>query len=378
MGKRTRQREAERRAEEQALCRLLQTRTDARPGFISSYAEFAPHYRDKIELYRRFANRAPEDWTSSVRVRSPERRFLDLVKFVFARYPVARHLELAWTETPATTADADTEAGCVVFEQGRADRCLWYILAAQGQSLHREGLQNYISKRETHYFVTAPDEIVSTTRAFWYAVAMAANADAEVAERVSRTKLAGYPAAWKFWKDVARFFARNPLPVLEMNDFIDYFQAARDLDDGFEVHGRTLASLRRRKEEWHRELRDAWTFDSDRWPGRPIPDAVYRTETENGPAVWRMHQITDANELYREGERMHHCVMSYKSRFMESMSSIWSLTCEHPIGTFHRGLTVEVDENGQIMQCRGFANREALDNENAILSRWARDYGLAM
>jgi PcfJ-like protein len=377
MGKRIKLREAQKRAEEQALRQLLRTRTDVRPGFIGSFAEFAPHYRAKIELYRQHALRAPEDWKSSVRARSPELRFLDLVRFVFAKYPVARHLEQAWTEEPAAATRHNIEPGCAAFEQGRTDRCLWYILAAQGKSLHREGLQHTLSKREAHYFLGAPPEIVSTTRAFWYAVAMAANEDAAIAERVSRTRLAGYPVTSKYWKDVARFFARHSTPVLEMNDLIDYFQAARDLDDDFEVHGRSLPALRRRMEEWHRMLRVMRLSHNERWVGRPIPDAVYRTEAEAGPAVWRMHQITNAIELFREGERMQHCVTSYKDRCMESESSIWSLTCEYPIGTFNRGLTVEVDDQGMIVQCRGFANRLPFEDEWAILDRWARDCGLS-
>jgi hypothetical protein len=379
MGKRIKLREAQKRAQELAIRQLLRTRTDVRPGFISSFAEFAPHYRARIERYRRCAIRAPEDWKCSVRARSPELRFLDLVRFVFAQYPVARHLELAWNQEEAAAADInDIEPGCAAFEQGRSDRCYWYILAAQGKSLHREGLQHTLSKREIHYFLSAPADIVSTTRAFWYAVAMAANEDADVAERVSRTRLDGYPVAWKFWKDVARFFACNALPVLEMNDLIDYFQAAKDLDDGFEIHGRTLPALRRRMEEWHRALQRRQSPDCGKWPGRQIPDAVYRTEAAAGPAVWRMHQITDANELFREGQRMQHCVMSYKDRCMEAASSIWSLTCEYPIGTFNRGLTIEVDGEGAIVQCRGFANRAPLDNELAIVSRWALDCGLSM
>ena len=379
MGKKIKLREAQKHAEEQALCQLLRTRTDVRPSFVSSFAEFAPHYRARIEPYRGLAIRAPEDWTSSVRARSPELRFLDLVKFVFARYPVARHLELAWTEELPAAADVNgLEPGCAAFEQGRTGRCYWYILAAQGGSLHREGLQHYISKREIHYFLSAPAQVVSTTRAFWYAIAMAVNEDVELAERVSRTKLVGYPVAWKFWKDIARFFARNPLPVLEMNDFIDYFQAAKDLDDGFEVHGRTLKALRRRMEEWHRMLQGMCLLDNERWPGRPIPDAVYRTEAESGPAVWRLHQITSAIELFREGERMQHCVMSYKDRCIEAGTSIWSLTYECPIGTFNRGLTIEVDNRGAVVQCRGFANRAPLDSELAILGSWAFDRGLSM
>jgi hypothetical protein len=376
MGKQIRLREAQKRASEQALYQILRQRVKVRPPFIDSFAEFAPNYRAKVEQYRRFAIRLPEDWKSSVRSRSPERRFIDLARFVFARYPVARHLESVWDQEPR--ADVDTEdLEAAPSARGRVDRYYWYILAAQGKSLYREGLRYYLSKHEAHHFLGAPPEVVSTERAFWYAIAMAANADVEVAVRVSRTKLVDFPIAWKFWKDVARFFACNPLSVLEMNDFIDYFQATKDLDDSFEVHGSALSTLRGRVEEWKHILWIERRLDGDNWSGRPIPDAVYRTEEEGSPAVWRIHQITDAIELSREGERLRHCVAKYRSSCMASKSSIWSLTYEYPFGKFNRGLTIEVDDEGAIAQCRGFANRAPLERERAILQRWASDVGLS-
>jgi hypothetical protein len=54
---------------------------------------------------------------------------------------------------------------------------------------------------------------------------------------------------------------------------------------------------------------------------------------------------------------MHHCVASYLSRCMEGSVSVWSLTCEFPPGKLNRGVTVELADWGEIVQCRGFANR---------------------
>ena len=189
--------------------------------------------------------------------------------------------------------------------------------------------------------LNAPPNVASTTRAFWYAAAMAANEDVETAERVSRTKVATFPITCKFWKDVARFFARNPAPVLEMNALIDYLQVAKDMDATYDVHGRSLPSLRRQMAGWHRKLRETNTLDTDKWQGQPIPDAIYRTDGENGAATWRLHQITNGKELVSEGMRMQHCVVAYKSQCMQGLSSIWSLTCEYPAGKFNRGITVE-------------------------------------
>ena len=48
------------------------------------------------------ALRAPEDWRCRIKSRSQERRFLDLlVRFCFARYRVAPHLENQWLDEVA-------------------------------------------------------------------------------------------------------------------------------------------------------------------------------------------------------------------------------------------------------------------------------------
>src|SRR3954471_21636843 len=103
MGKKTRLREAQKRAVEHAMAARLRERSGSknRPGFIETYCDFPPLYRERIERYRELALRAPESWRCGLRVRSPEQRFLDLVRHTFAAYPVPRHLESAWLADPA-------------------------------------------------------------------------------------------------------------------------------------------------------------------------------------------------------------------------------------------------------------------------------------
>jgi len=73
---------------------------------------------------------------------------------------------------------------------------------------------------------------------------------------------------------------------------------------------------------------------------------------------------------------MHHCVVAYKPHCLAGLASIWSLTCEYPAGEFNRCLTIEVDRDGRIVQCRGFANRCPNAAELAVAQRWADDYGM--
>ena len=93
-------------------------------------------------------------------------------------------------------------------------------------------------------------------------------------------------------------------------------------------------------------------------------------------AIWHFRQIRTGNELFAEGMRMHHCVATYKPQCMSGDISIWSMTCEFPRGSMHKGVTMEVTKEGRIVQCRGFANRLPQGNEVATVKRWAQDHGL--
>jgi hypothetical protein len=379
MGKKIKSREAQLRAAEGEIAARLRARSKdkAGPAFIGSYAEFAPAYREKIETFRGSALRAPEAWRCRLRSRSPERRFLELVRFTFARYRVARHLENAWIEETHAFADqvgvpvGANRAG----EEGAAFRS-WYILVAQGGSLYKHATQGFMSKLETHHFLTAPDELGTTQRAFWYAIARAQTGDMNVAVKVARTRLSAFPLGVPFWRDVARYFARNPTSIMEMNDLVDFIQAAHEADEHFSLSGRSLEGLRRRMGAWHRTLRRREIVCGGTWEGHALPDVDYEAGGEERRAIWRFRQIKTGNDLFKEGQRMHHCVVSYKFRCMSADISIWSLTCEYPLGKLNRGVTLELRNDGAIVQCRGFANRLPYANEVTVVKRWAAAHGL--
>src|SRR5262249_49881742 len=258
----------------------------------------------------------------------------------------------------------------------RPDLRCWYMHVAQGGSLYKKAAREFMTKTETHHFLNPPETLFSTQEAFWYAFARAHTDDRAIAFNISRTRLFDFSVASSFWKEVARYFARNPISIQEMNDLIDFFLARKEEDENFSLKGRSLPALRRRMEEWHRALRKQQTIGGGSWDGRPIPDVEYRAGRDDQEAIWRFRQIKTGNDLYREGQQMHHCVSTYKGRCMSGDISIWSLSYEFPSGRAHRGVTMEVRSDGMIAQCRGFANRLPYPNEVAMVKRWARDYDL--
>ena len=376
MGKKIKLREAQRREAEHAIAARLRARSETRvgPAFIGCYAEFAPDYRSKIEAYRDSALRPPEAWRCRLRIRSPERRFLELVQFTFAKYPVAQHLENAWIAGPPPVEDRSRVNGQGDEGEAVPDFCRWYIAVAQGRFLYREAAHRYLSRLETHHFVNAPPELTSTHAAFCYALARGQAADATIALRIARTRLADFPVLPPFWKEATRFFAHNPTSIPEMNDLMDFLAAARQDDPGFSLKGRTLPALRRRLAEWRRLQRAIARGDA--WLGHRLGDVRYETGSVCERAIWRFRQIKTARDLALEGQRMRHCVATYQDRCVAGEASIWSLTCEFPDGSRRNGATVELRRDGKIMQCRGFANRCLNAVEVEMVRRWATAFGL--
>jgi hypothetical protein len=380
MGKKLKSREARRRDVDRAICAVLEahSKRDVGPRAIERYDHFKAEYHDKIKALRGYALRAPEDWRCRIKSRSEERRFIDLVRFSFARYRVAAHLENAWIDR--FTDDLVDRAGELPEVQpmpgSRPDLRRWYLVAAQGGSLYKQYTSAYLTKLETHHFLAVPDDVTSSQQALWYAVARAQNERCEIARRIGQSQLVRHSIASTWWKEVARFFARNPVPLHEMNDLIDYLRVAKTENAGMSLKGRSLHALQRRREEWHRALRKHNAIGGGSWAGRPIPDIDYEAGSEKKKALWRFRQIKTGNELFREGQRMHHCVASYKRLCMNEQVSIWSLTTEFPLGHINRGVTIEVRKDGAIVQCRGFVNRLPYGNEVAAVKRWANEYGL--
>ena len=245
-------------------------------------------------------------------------------------------------------------------------------------SLTGLGARAYLSRQETHQtlLLTAPVEVETAARAFWYAFARPETGDRAAALRVSRSKLADFSVASSFWKEAAQFFARHALQVNEINDLVDFLHAAKTEDDSVSLkgtqswltpppHGGVASGAAQAAGDLRRRL------------ARPShPRHRVRSGQRTERAIWRFRQLKTGSDLFREGQRMRHCVVTYKHSCVEGRLSIWLLSCEFPLGVENKAVTLEVRADGTIAQCRGFANRLPHANEVAIVRQWADDYDL--
>jgi hypothetical protein len=189
----------------------------------------------------------------------------------------------------------------------------------------------------------------------------------------------------EFNKSVVYFFAKNPPKSIEeindLFDFIMYRQREYAEIQGhapFTMNGFTLESLRRKCQDWHYELRRINEMGSYSWEGAEIPDSIIETKGNHGGAIkWHFTQIKTSKALAAEGTAMRHCVYSYRDRCLRNEVYIWSLARQDEFGgCITRKVTLELRNDGCIVQARGVANRVMKAEERNLVKTWANRNGL--
>ncbi|CCE01178.1 PcfJ domain-containing protein [Bradyrhizobium sp. STM 3809] len=343
--------------------------------------------REAVRGFEADAIREPESWKPQIKTRDAARLRLAAARHLFARYPVASHLEQIWIDQSGLGHD----------EIVRRKR--WYVVAAGGGSLYKAGASALLSRKEVHAFLN-PLGPVGFDEAIWQAIARSYTDDHAVMSRIARSRIARAPRSeHAFWREVAQFFCAQPTTAEEIDDLCDYIADRRRRERAFSLKGRTLAALRRLMAEWHRDLAVIARIEAARrraemarqrtateaaelaahWPGARLTDWTWSRSA--GPFAKRdeylITQLRTAEDLVAESRAMRHCVASYATRCIAGHASIWSLRHRHG-GATQRLLTIELDRQHRAVQVRGFANRVAHADERRILERWAKARAISL
>ena len=372
---------------------------------VSQQRRPAPDFEKAIqEAKRGFASDIVRDawaWKPQMKSRDPARLRLAAARYLFARYPVAAHLEQIWIGS-----DRLDRAEILL-------RKRWYVAAARGDSLYRAGARDWLSRKETHVFLNPPGRL-SFEAAFWHAIARTYTSDAGLALRIAHSKIARTPRAQLgFWREVARFFATHPATLAQMDDLCDFLAECYRQNRSYSLKGRTLASLTRQMRDWHRDLVMIHRIDAARrraeggrqnarrggngpaasvgghWSGAALEDWSWSpSEKAKGKAkgkakpnvnreTYHVVQLRSGADLVAETRAMRHCVASYAAKCIAGHATIWSLRVRAS-GTTERLLTIELDRQNCAVQVRGFANRTADAKELKILERWCKARGVVL
>jgi len=247
-----------------------------------------------------------------------------------------------------------------------------------------------------HIFLASHDHL-GIEEAIRRAELLALRAPEEIVQAVLSTRMATDLSNGEFWRTVWIFLITNASAVeaTQIGPMIDFIQAIRhdsvametaggmvELDPpqpGFSMKGRTVQSMLRLMQDWHRSLSVgsaglAWTPS----PLRPMLLEEPCQDSSAPPKRWQMIELTNSEQLRIEGTALHHCVGSYADRCCRGMSRIWSLRSWRG-DKIHHVLTIEVDPKRRaVVQARGCANRVASGKPLQLLQAWAARERLQM
>lgn len=320
--------------------------------------------------------RAPRTWRA--RSHNARRQFASLIRHLVARYPVPAFLDAAWVRADAA---------------GQRYRD-WFVRLATGRSLRDVECPIELTKRIVHHFLRAPDDYAVEHALRWGQV-RALGGDARLCDALLATRLGTSFEHEAFWISVIRFFVASPqLHLAQVGPIVDYLQyqrfeceevfvargvreRRRPVRPNLSMNGRTVASLLRQVERWHRELGRAGG-SGRRWERSGIGELTLETGVPGRSLrIWRIRELLSAAELLQEGRDMRNCVASYASSCGRGSCSIWTMEL-HSFEGVHKRLTIEVSARGVIVGARRRCNRLLSAQDRLILQQWAEREGLQL
>tara|TARA_R110002020_G_scaffold404266_2_gene614343 strand:- start:15884 stop:17281 length:1398 start_codon:yes stop_codon:yes gene_type:complete len=177
----------------------------------------------------------------------------------------------------------------------------------------------------------------------------------------------------EFWIDAVRLYIRylSKDQNIEPRTYVDYLEHKRYRSsingNRFNLKGRTLKSISRDIEHWHRYgfLESVLKRASVSWKLKPIQS--YKAELD--AVIYLIEEITDSVTLYRESKELQHCVHTYLKQCINGSSRIFGLRKLNKDG-FKPCCTIQLREQ-TVLQCKGKLNRHCTLAEQGILQMWA-------
>jgi hypothetical protein len=297
-----------------------------------------------------------------------------LAHHLVCRYEVSFFLASAWYSA----------------EDGAGDkRRGWFVAHGNGARFRSLDLPVPMTRSMERIFLASHDHL-AIEPAIRRAELLGLGAPVEFVQAVLSTRLAHDLSNGAFWRTVwllliAKAGAIDPAQI---GPVIDFMQAIRhdrlpvETPNGamemgppqpdFSVKGRTVHSILRLMDEWHRSL--GLSGGGLAWRPSPLHPMVIEEPNQDSsvpPKMWHLMELTSSAQLRTEGAALHHCVASYAVRCVRGTSCIWSLRCQRG-EKLHHVLTIEVDPKRRaVVQARGRANREASGIPLRLLQDWA-------
>ena len=173
------------------------------------------------------------------------------------------------------------------------------------------------------------------------------------------------------------------LDIPEARSLMGYlYHCLRDQPD-YQVKSKTIALLRRDCQAYLGRIQARANARAAREQARLLMtgkrsilvrwathSSVLPMEIKQADHHYKIIELTDENQLNREGAVMNHCVGGYTYKCTDEASSIWSLR-EYINGSWYSLVTIEL-EGSQIVQARGPFNATPTPEQRKLIRAWKR------
>ena len=263
------------------------------------------------------------DWLRPIETWFPSRQnpwplFTSLAHHLFALYPVSAFMTSVWFDLPP---------GEVL-----PQHC-WYKHLGLGQNIRTASLPLRLTKAMAPLFTQAPHHYTAIAALRWAQVRGLGGCEA-LARAVVSTRLGRALENEDFWEGVLHFFINHPsLELAQVGPIVDFLQYQKFewkegvSQDGvfgkqppprpdFTMKGRTVGSILRQVEEWHKQLGHDMSQPTLSWLRSPFKDfrLVEGSEALGNMRVWTITELLTSRALFVEGRAMRHCVATYAER----------------------------------------------------------------
>lgn len=298
---------------------------------------------------------------------------VSVAQHLAGKHPVPRFLAASWYATDPTS------------DRKRQ----WFVAHAAGASFRSLDLPIRMTRNMERIFLGSPDHM-SIEYAIRRAELLGLGASDDLLQAVLATPLARDLSNGEFWRTVWLFLIANAgaIDTAQVGPVIDFLQSIRHdrvtvetpagmvtqapPQPSFSIKGRTVQSVLRLMNDWHRSL--GMAHGGVAWPSSPLrPMFVEQpaADPSEPSAVWQLTELTNGAQLRVEGSSLRHCVASYADRCWRGTSRIWSLRVRRGEKVRHV-LTIEVDlKRRAVVQARGWRNRRPAGTPLRLLQDWA-------
>ena len=230
------------------------------------------------------------------------------------------------------------------------------------------------SQKMAHYFLQVPEKFTIAEALRWAQV-KGMMGDDKLAERIAYSWLGTKTYQDEdFWETFIRIIVNGGMFDHDrLIELIDYVRETKMQQENYSLKGRTLQSLMRQTNEWHR--RTMHTKGNQFWSSC----GLYGYKVERKEEVIRIEELTGSKLLSDEGKTMRHCVSSYVHYCVAGKTAIFSLR-KYSMGLLtDRLATIEVNLSvRRIVQAKAKMNKKISDEARKHLDEWANKNELSV